>query len=168
MNELFIMSKVYIVPKEKPVILYLILNICIVVTSMLSLVSVILMGINFRNISSIIIAFYIVFKVKKLFKIEPYYQFSVVNIMVLEENIVFKYDIGRMIVLRMNSVESVEYSNRLQCMRFVGDYTVNDNENSQDYYRHEYLFYVNENEYPDFFELIKRSIKKDIIYVDNL
>ena len=73
-----------------------------------------------------------------------------------------------MIVLRMNSVESVEYSNRLQCMRFVGDYTVNDNENSQDYYRHEYLFYVNENEYPDFFELIKRSIKKDIIYVDNL
>lgn len=166
MSEFSIKSKVYITPKKKFFIPVVILNMCIVIVAIISLLSIITSGIKIGNISAIIISLFIVIRTKKWNKIEPYYQFSVANVKLSNDSIIISYDIGQTIVLNVRSIKSIEYSDQLKCMRFIGDYIFKETNKILEHYESEYLLYVDENEYPEFFHSINQITNQKIIYMD--
>lgn len=166
MREFSIKSKIYMTPKKKSFISIIILNVCMIVIAILSLLSIITGGVKFGNISAIIISFIIVVRAKKWCKTEPYYQFSVADVKLSNDSIIISYDIGKTVVLSVSSIKSIEYSDQLKCMRFIGNYIFKEANELLEQDESEYLLYVDETEYQEFFRLINEITNQEIIYVD--
>jgi len=165
MNEFDTKSKLYIAPKKQSFLFLTVLNICIVIAAILSLLSILGDGIKIENLSSIIIGIFVVIRSRTWLKAEPYYEFSIAHI-TLNENIFISYDTGRHVVIFTESICSIEYSDQLECLRFVADYDIEVNGETIHYTQEEFLFYIVEKDNTNFFRELAQHCGKQIIYVD--
>lgn len=166
MNEFNIKSKVYVVPKKKTLFWNIFINICIIITVAFSLLSLITNGVKLSNVSTIIIAFIISTRIKVWLKTKPYYEFTTAKIMITNDSIIINYDFEQQIYLSVPSLISVEYSDQLECVRFVSDYIICEGEQRTECKCAEYLLYVSSIEYPLLLETIEQTVDKKIVYID--
>ena len=159
-------SKIYITPDKKNHIFSITVNISIVLVMLISIVSLISDGIKIHSISAIVISIFVSFKLKDLLKLKPYYEFSIVNIGIEDEKILLNYDVGREVLIDISSIKSIEYSDKLGCIRFVGDYVMSESKNRMSYNCQEYLLYVKYEDNIQLFPYLEQNTKLEIVYVD--
>lgn len=165
MMEFTTKSKLYIAPKKKNYFSIIVLNICIVIAAILSLVSIFGDGIKVGNISPIIIGLFVVIRSRSWLKSEPYYEFSMAHV-TLNSDICISYDAGQEVVIFTDSVTSMEYSDKLDCLRFVADYNIITNGKKSSHIDTEFLFYIVEQDNYELFSAIKQLTGKEIVFVD--
>lgn len=165
MMEFTTKSKLYIAPKKKNHFFLIILNICIIIVAILSLVSIFANGIKVGNISPIIIGLFVVIRSRTWIKTEPHYEFSMAHI-TINENMCVSYDIGQEVTVYLDSVSSIEYSDRLECLRFVADYFVTTNNATKNYAQHEFLFYIVANNNQELFSILEQRTGLKVNYLD--
>ena len=158
-------SKVYITPKKKNYFFLIVLNICIVIVAILSLLSIFGDGVKVGNVSPIIIGLFVVIRSRTWLKSEPYYEFSIARVTVNRE-ICISYDIGQEVVIFADSIISMEYSDKLECLRFVADYNVITKNETIAHKNAEFLFYSVEQENHELFDSLKKETGKEFVYVD--
>ena len=166
MKEYIVKSKLYIVPKPKNKIPVIIVNICVIILAIVALFNVIMEGVKLANISSIIVSLIIAVGFKKWFIVEPYYQFSSAHLTFEQTLLQIRYDTGKTVTINLETVESLEYSDKLECIRFICNYSICESSSNLSFEKNEYLLYLSATEYPDIIMDIEKSSKQQIIYVD--
>lgn len=165
MMEFTTKSKLYIAPKKKNYFFLIILNVCIVIVSILSLMSIFGDGVKAGNVSPIIVGLFVVIRSRTWLKSEPYYEFCMAHV-TLDRDICISFDANKDVVINTNSVISMEYSDKLECLRFVADYDVITKKEKFTQKETEFLFYIVEQENHDFFVALEQQTGKEIIFVD--
>lgn len=158
-------SKVYITPKKKNYFFLIVLNICIVIVAILSLLSIFGDGVKVGNVSPIIIGLFVVIRSRTWLKSEPYYEFSMARI-TLDKDVCISYDIGQEVTIYTDSITNIEYSDQLECLRFVADYTVTINNKSITHNQDEFLFYIVAQDNQEFLMVLEQQTRIEVCYVD--
>lgn len=166
MKEYVVKSKIYVVPKRKKILPFLLINICVIIIAIISLLSIFLDGVKLSNISLAIVSLIIAIGYKKMSAIKPYYMFSSAYLKFDVLSLLIKYDNGRTIILNYDTIESLEYSDRLECIRFVCDYSLIESGVTSLFESSEYLLYFSEKEYPECIKSLEENLAMKITYVD--
>lgn len=168
MKEYIVKSKLYIVPKPKNKIPVIIVNVCVIIFSIVALFNLIIEGVKLANISTIIVSLIIAVGFKKWFIVEPYYQFSSAHLTFDQSLFQIRYDNGKTVTINFETVDSLEYSDKLECIRFICDYSICESSSNLSIEKSEYLLYISALEYPEIIMDIESSSKQQIVYVDRI
>ena len=66
----------------------------------------------------------------------------------------------------LETVESLEYSDKLECIRFICNYSICEASSNLSFEKNEYLLYISATEHPNIIMYLERSSKHQIVYVD--
>lgn len=117
-------SKVYCAPSRGAHILYVLINISMIIVIICSVISMFLTGPKVGNISGCIVSIVvsILFKKNKLDK--GHYEFCIMTISFSDLCIIVNYQAttNKQVVIHRNTIETLEYSDVLQCLRVLCDY----------------------------------------------
>lgn len=166
MKEYIVESKLYIVPKQRNKIPVVIINVCVIILSIVALFDLIMDGVKLANISSIIVSFIIAVGFKKWLIVKPYYQFSSAHLTFDQSLLQIRYDNGKTVTINLETVDSIEYSDKLECIRFICNYSIYESSSNLSFDKSEYLLYLSALEYPQITMDIESACKHKIIYVD--
>lgn len=166
MKEYIVKSKLYIVPKQRNKIPVVIINVCVIILSIVALLDLIMDGVKLTNISSIIVSLIIAVGFKKWLVVKPYYQFSSAHLTFDQSLLQIRYDNGKTITISLETVDSLEYSDKLECIRFICNYTIYESSSNLSFEKSEYLLYLSALEHPEIIMDIENVCKHQIIYVD--
>lgn len=165
MKEYFISSKLYVFPTNGSIWAYRLLFVCVFIVAISGGASVITTGINPANIGMICAALVICasFKPKKV--LSPEYVFCIVKAHMHDANMELVYEDRKTVSFDYNDISSLEYSDKLNCLRIVGQYV--DTEKKKSSIKNgEWLFYLEEKKYPEFIEDIQNKTAQKIVFVD--
>lgn len=168
MREYIVKSKLYVVPPKKNIIPVIIINACAIIFSIVSLFDLIMDGVKLSSISSIIIALIIAVGFKKWYIVKPYYQFSSAHLTFDQSLLEIRYDNGKTVIINLETVESLEYSDKLECIRFICNYSICEASSNLSFEKNEYLLYLSATEHPNIIMDLERSSKHQIVYVDRI
>ena len=166
MKEYIVKSKLYIVPKQRNKIPVVIINVCVIILSIVALFDLIMDGVKLANISSIIVSLMIAVGFKKWLVVKPYYQFSSAHLTFDHSLLQIRYDNGKTVTISLETVDSLEYSDKLECIRFICNYSICESSSNLSFEKNEYLLYLSALEYPDIIMDIEKASKQQIVYVD--
>lgn len=166
MKEYVVKSKVYIVPKRRNLFPIILINVCIIILAVVSLFNVIFEGIEMANISSIIVSLIIAIGLKKWSVVEPYYIFSSAQLVIDHYLLQIKYDNGRVVTINIETVDTLEYSDKLECIRFICSYSLCESSATSTFEKSEYLLYLSATEYPEIIKDIEEATNHQVMYVD--
>ncbi len=138
-------SKVYIERKINKVLI-IIVSICVIITTISGLISIITSGFKIDNFSTIIIAFAVGVSVLRVSKEKGTYVFDIASISIGNQ-LLISYNTSKvMVAFELNKIRSFQYSDQLKCLRIVGDFTKTDKKKTENFTNNEYLLYVGDGE----------------------
>jgi len=165
MEKFFIKSKIYKTAKTNKIVI-IILSVCVIITSILGIISILTSGVKIGNVSPIIISLAIAFGIKKKSKGSSYYIFDMATVLVGQELRIEYIQDNLIIVFQMNDIVSIQYSDKLQCLRFVGDYAKTDNGKTTLKKASEYLLYVGSGEEIELIDALHRYTPVKVEFMD--
>lgn len=158
-------SKIYVNASNRDLRLKMMLNTCIILIIIVSTVSVFAVGPNIGNISVIITAASASFGINRMFD-KGHYEFCMVNIIARESRVSLFYETPKIKVdFTRSNVNSLQYSDKLNCLRIVGIRTETIKDNCQSC-NGEYLFYINDDNYMTIINEIQNCLQMPIEFVD--
>lgn len=157
-------SQKYVTPDKKSNLVFIVVNIAVFIVSLSSIISLIADGFSIKSIGTIAVCIYISFKLKKIVKIKPYYEYAIAKV-TLDNNIYIEYDDKKVIEVFTNSIKCIEYSDQLECIRFICEYKIYEKKDTE-YKTGEFLLYINYENYSDLFFELEKLINKKIVFVD--
>lgn len=153
-------------PKRKNKFLLILINICIIVLAVVSIIGIALDGVKASNISTAIVSLLVAIGLRRYCNAKPYYKFSTVSLIVDQSILRLDYDTGRSVIINPTTVRSVEYSDRLECIRFVCNYSLTESSTTTAFEGTEYLLYLSASEHPDFIKHLEEVTDHQVSYVD--
>lgn len=177
MNEIVFDTKVYQPTPLKNRVLIIVLNIALGIVAIISLVSIFLVGINVANISAIIVSIVVVFGTKNRLKSENEYLDCYGKAELTNGCLEIKYykynangnliDEFIEVIVRLNEIQTLEYSDILKCLRLTGNITYK--EQSEDIkYVNEHLLYVEAYRVEHWILELQRQTNLVVRYVDRV
>lgn len=146
----------------------IIINIAVIIIAICSLVSIIADGIKVANVSSVIIALFVSFSFKRKHQKEGHYEFSVAKLSLLNDRMIIEHEqYNEKITFNFSAIETLEYSDKLQCLRIVGNHIFENNKENKET-DGEYLFYLSYDETKEMIDSIENLSNVKINYVDRL
>lgn len=175
MNEILFSTKLYQPSLLKNGAFNIILNIVLAIAALLSLISIFLVGVNVTNISTIIISVVVVFETKKKLRKESEYFNCFAKASLVEEELIityYKYNVNGTlidefveIIVPYKEIQTLEYSDRLKCLRIRGN--IIDRENKKNtIYRTEHLMYIEDNKIKQWISELQRRTNTTLTYID--
>ena len=165
-----IKSKVYSPPKRKESIIAIIVNCAIVIFALFNILSMILNGISINNVSGCILCIVFGFGSRAMFREGNNYIFCVIKI-TLDENLItisyYPY-LSRKVFMPLDNIETLEYSDKLKCLRIIGDYTLEEASKQRRTVSKELLLYIEYAENEEFYKNIEALSHRKISFVDRL
>ena len=145
MREKQIKSKVYI--KKRPnTALIVVLSICVIIMSIIGVISIISDGLNVGNISPIIIALAVGISALNKSKEKDEYIFDIATITINDLLEVTYNESQLKVVFEISKITMLQYSDQLKCLRIVGDFTKIDKKKTETITNNEFLLYVGDGE----------------------
>lgn len=166
MKEYVAKSKVYVLPERRNKFLLILINICIIVLAVISIIGIAIEGVKAFNISTGIVSLLVAIGFRRYCKAKPYYKFSTVRLIIDQSILRLDYDTGRSVTINPTTVKSVEYSDRLNCIRFVCNYSLTESSSTTAFEGAEYLLYISASENPDFIKHLEEVTYHQVSYVD--
>ena len=158
-------SKVYITKKSNGLIIVS-LGICVIITSIISILSIINDGLKVGNISPIIISLAVGITVLNNSKAKGEYLFDIASISI-DEKLEITYQESKFIIsFLLSDINSLQYSDQLKCLRFYGNYTRSQNNNTEKFINNEYLFYVGDGDEQVLINELERTTGLIVQYID--
>ena len=140
-----IKSKVYI--KKRPnTALIVVLSICVIIMSIIGVISIISDGLNVGNISPIIIALAVGISALNKSKEKDEYIFDIATITINDLLEVTYNESQLKVVFEISKITMLQYSDQLKCLRIVGDFTKIDKKKTETFINNEFLLYVGDGE----------------------
>ena len=140
-----IKSKVYI--KKRPnTALIVVLSICVIIMSIIGVISIISDGLNVGNISPIIIALAVGISALNKSKEKDEYIFDIATITINDLLEVTYNESQLKVVFEISKITMLQYSDQLKCLRIVGDFTKTYKKKTKTFTNNEFLLYVGDGE----------------------
>lgn len=140
-----IKSKVYI--KKRPnTALIVVLSICVIIMSIIGVISIISDGLNVGNISPIIIALAVGISALNKSKEKDEYIFDIATITINDLLEVTYNESQLKVVFEISRITMLQYSDQLKCLRIVGDFTKTYKKKTEPFTNNEFLLYVGDGE----------------------
>lgn len=167
MNNYKIKSKVYVVPSKASLIGYIIVNCFIVFLMIWVVVDIIKNGLEVRDTLLIILSLASMVAMRLTNFYRAHYEISPADFSFNEKELKIEFPKHERKVLFFNSsIVSLEYSDRINCLRIVGDYTFVNSKETTSLQDKEYLFYVSVAELGMFKEKLESTTGKKIFFMD--
>lgn len=177
MKNYIISSKLFVPRSPMVKTIFIVLNIVLILAFILAAVSIFMGGASWVNIGTIVFALAIVFRTKRLIDDGGTYQTCFTNASFdndVLKIIYYKYLSNNQlveplceVVIPLRSILSLEYSDRLMCLRIVGDVSETFN-NKSTTARKEHLYYLNEIENVTFLSDLQNLTNLRIKYMDRI
>lgn len=165
MREFQVKSKVY-KQQKKNKFLIVIVSICVIITSLLGIISIINDGVKVGNVSPIIMALVIGMGVYEKSKESAFYQFDIAAI-TIGEKLIINYQTSKLqIMFDIREIFSLKYSDQLQCLQVVGNYERTDDKNKERLTNNEYLLYVGDGEEVELISELEAKTNLQVQYMD--
>ena len=165
MQEMQVKSKVCVQSKPKKV-LKVIVSICVVIISLLGLISILNDGLKIENISPVIMAIVIGIGVYRNSKESSFYRFDIAAITIGEKLTIHYKDSNFQIVFEIHDIFSLQYSDQLKCLKIIGNYEKIDNKNRETFINNEYLLYVGDGEEVEIIKELEIITNLQVQYMD--
>lgn len=168
MNKYEIKSKMYCPASRRDKSLFVIVNIAIILMVIYSVASMVVKGIKVDNISGCIVAIVVGFLLKSNNRSEDHYEFCVLSIIFQKQILTVTYlpNINKEIDIIVNSIRSLEYSNKLECLRIVCNYQEREGTEKRIMENSELLLYIPYDSNSEFYQMLEKYTKQDLIFVD--
>lgn len=158
-------SKVYIERKTNKVLI-IIISICVIITTISGLISIITSGFKIDNFSTIIIAFAVGVSVLRVSKEKGSYVFDIASISIGNQ-LLISYNTSKvMVTFELNKIRLFQYSDQLKCLRIVGDFTKTDKKKTENFTNNEYLLYVGDGEEVALINELENNSRLKAQYID--
>lgn len=161
-------SKVYCAPSRGAHVLYILINISMIIVIICSVISMFFTGPKIGNISGCIISIVvsILFKKNKLDK--GHYEFCLMTISFSDFSIIINYqaNTNKQVVINRNSIETLEYSDVLQCLRVLCTYQEIIKNKTLEKSHSELLLYIPADDNADLLKKIESHSGSVIRFVD--
>lgn len=158
-------SKVYI--KKRPNnALIVILSICVIIMSIIGVISIISDGLKVGNISPIIIALAVGISVFNKSKEKDEYIFDIATIKINDLLEVSYNESHLKVIFEISNITMLQYSDKLKCLRIVGDFTKNDKKKTETFTNNEYLLYVGDGEEVALINELENNSQLKVQYMD--
>lgn len=160
-----IKSKVYI--KKRPnTALIVVLSICVIIMSIIGVISIISDGLKVGNISPIIIALAVGISVLNKSKEKDEYIFDIATITINDLLEVTYNESQLKVVFEISKITMLRYSDQLKCLRIVGDFTKTDKKKTENFTNNEYLLYVGDGEEVALINELENNSQLKVQYMD--
>lgn len=159
-------SKVYVVPSKLPLIGYLIVNLLILFMMIWCIIDIIRGGVETKHILLIFLSLASMFAMRLTNFYRAHYEKSPARI-TIGNGVKLEFPKhGRIISFADREIYSLEYSDRLNCLRLVGNYVFDSSGKKEFANGREYLFYVSTAELGLFMSDLETAVGKKIVFVD--
>ena len=168
MNNFEIKSKTYYPPSKHDKVLYIAVNIAIIFVVVFSIVSMLAKGIKVGNVSGCIVAIAVAYRLRLNNKKDGHYGFCVLSI-VFQENFLMVTFLPRKdkeIAIDIGSVCSIEYSDKLECLRIICSYEERICAEKKKYQNAELLLYIPYGTNWDFYQMLEKKVTPKLRFVD--
>ena len=165
MFEAQIKSKVYVVPKKNNTLI-VIVAICVIITAILGIISIINSGVKIGNVSPIIMSLAVGIGVFEKSSVKPYYEFDIATIVISDQLEITYQNSKLQVCFNIHEITSLQYSDQLKCLRLVGNYTKKENNKETSFLNNEYLLYVDDNEEKSVIEELENQTQLMVQYMD--
>lgn len=165
MKHFVIKSKIYMQPKANKALI-VVISICVIITAICGLISVLRSGVKIGNISPILLSLSIGIVVFSKSNQRPYYAFDVANVDIGEAVFISYQQSDLHIAFVTNSINTLQYSDQLACLRIVGNYSKTENKKVSVYENMEYLLYVGDGEENQIIDEIEKATNVEVKYMD--
>lgn len=160
-----IKSKVYI--KKRPnTALIVVLSICVIIMSIIGVISIISDGLNVGNISPIIIALAVGISALNKSKEKDEYIFDIATITINDLLEVTYNESQLKVVFEISKITMLQYSDQLKCLRIVGDFTKTNKKKTENFTNNEYLLYVGDGEEVTLINELENNSQLKVQYMD--
>ena len=167
MNSFEIESKTYCPPSTQDKALYVVVNIATIFVVLFSVVSMLVEGVRVGSVSGCIVAIAVGHLLRMNNRKDGHYEFCVLSI-VFRENfltVTFLPSKDKEIAIALDSVKTLEYSDKLECLRLICSYEERNgldrkNESS------ELLLYIPYATNMDFYQTLERNVALPLLFVD--
>lgn len=166
-NNFEIKSKTYCPPSKRDKSLYVVVNIAIIFVVIFSIVSMLVKGVKVGNVSGCIVAIVVGYLLKSNNRKDGHYEFCVLSIVFREDflTVTFLPSKNKEIVIALDSVKTLEYSDKLECLRIICSYEErvgSDRRNESS----ELLLYIPYTTNLDFYQTLERNVALPLKFVD--
>lgn len=146
--------------------LIIIISICVIITAISGLISIITSGFKIDNFSTIIIAFAVGVSVLRVSKEKGSYVFDIASISIGNQ-LLISYNTSKvMVTFELNKIRLLQYSDQLKCLRIVGDFTKIDKKKTETFTNNEYLLYVGDGEEVALITELENNSQLKVQYMD--
>lgn len=168
MKHFDIRSKAYCAPEKKELTWYVITNIAVICIALISIGSMLIKGINAGNISGCIIAILVGILIRIKNRKDGRYVSCNISVDVNDTELCVSYQpqIQRKLIVYVNSIRSLEYSDRLACLRLICDYLQIDGDGTNLKNNAEVLLYIEYDANQPFYDAIAEATGKTVCFVD--
>lgn len=170
MNSFEIKSKTYCPPSTRDKALYIIVNIAIIFVVLFSVVSMLVKGVRVGNVSGCIVAIVVGYLLRSNNRKDGHYEFCVLSIVFQEHflTVTFLPNQNREIVISFNSIRSIEYSDKLECLRIICSYEESIGFKKEKNENTELLLYIPYDANLDFYHTLEKKVAPELRFVDRL
>lgn len=168
MSNFEIKSKTYYPPSKQDRVLYVAVNIAIIFMVIFAAANMLVKGISIGNVSGCIVAIFVGFLLKLNNRKEGHYEFCILSI-VFQENfliITFLPNKDKEIAIDIGSVCSIEYSDKLECLRIICSYEERICAEKRKYQNAELLLYIPYGTNWDFYQMLEKRVAPKLRFVD--
>lgn len=158
-------SKVYIHGKNNGVLIITI-SICVIITAIIGIVSIISDGLKVGNVSQIVIALAIGIIALNKSRTKDEYAFDIATISIGEQLEIYYYESQLKISFQISDIFLLQYSDKLNCLRLFGNYKRIQNNKTEDIVNNEYLLYLDDGEEVEIINELETVTKLKVQYMD--
>ena len=167
MDKFEIKSKVYCPPSKKDRALYIAVNIAVVFLAIFSIVSLLVKGVKIGNLTACIVAIAVGIRIKSTNRYDGHYDFCVLSITFKDTVISISYQPNAKVIdIPTRQIRSLQYSDQLQCVRIVSDYTETISGRTEIKNNAELLLYITYEENVDFYNKLQCATRQILTFVD--
>ena len=168
MNNFEIKSKTYCPPSKRDKVLYISVNIAIIFVVMFSMVSMFAKGVSVGNVSGCIVAIAVGYRLKLNNRKEGHYEFCILSITFQENSLLVTFlpNKDKAIAIAIDSICSIEYSDKLECLRLICDYVEEIGIEKRKCKNSELLLYIPYDANSDFYQRLEKIVEPKLKFVD--
>lgn len=168
MNNFEIKSKTYCPPSKRDKVLYISVNIAIIFVVMFSMVSMFAKGVSVGNVSGCIVAIAVGYRLKLNNRKEGHYEFCILSITFQENSLLVTFlpNKDKAIAIAIDSICSIEYSDKLECLRLICDYVEEIGIEKRKCKNSELLLYIPYDANSDFYQMLEKIVEPKLKFVD--
>lgn len=165
MFETQIKSKAYIQKKNNGALI-IIISICVIITAIIGIISIISDGLKVGNASQIVIALAIGITALNKSRTKYEYVFDIASISIGEQLEIYYYESQLKVLFQISDIFLLQYSDKLNCLRLFGNYKRTQNNKTEDIVNNEYLLYLGAGEEVEIINELETTTKLKVQYMD--